>query len=1052
MKKEIYLSAIILLLLLPAYAQQLKTGAVLSINSTEICDNGIDDDGDGLIDINDPDCQCSQPLIPSLITNHSFETYTQCPTALKQLDRCTGWSDANTGSVDYMNTCSFIFQSITAAGLVPFPDGQGIAGGYFMETWKEYPGSCLQQPLIAGIPYQLTLNIASLPTLGGGYNCATCTVDYETVNITLYGTSDCANLPTTTVETVPGLSPNLANAQWSVIGTASYTPAKKWGQLTITFTPSANINAVAIGSPQNLPPTYATSSGQPYFIYDNLILNKASLFELNIQASGDFCPGNLLLTANPAVPVGSSATYQWYKDGIAINGATASSYAVSSNLSNTGEYKVRIMEGTGCLISTIYTVSSTLPSPQVTVIQPSCTVSTGNIVVTTPAPYYSFDNGVTWGSNPDSGALTEGYYRVKTRTSAGCVSTALVIHIVYTYLVPTYVAIQPSCGVNGTITITTPAVQYSFDNGATWSNSPTATNLPVGTYYIKTKDTAGCVYYSTFVQLYELPPAGPAYQAIQPTCSVSGTITITTAAAQYSFDNGNIWGSNPVAANLSPGYYVLVTKDTTGCVSNGIPVILDALPVISQPAYTVIQPTCTTGGSITITTTGTQYSFDGGATWGTLNTVTGLAAGNYNLAVKNNLGCISAFSFLHLNGYYIPAPAYLAIQPTCTNDGSITITTIAESYSFDGGINWSNNPTASDLETGYYDIRIKNSSGCISYSSFVFIIATTTLPNVPLVNVTQPVGCSLPTGTITIISTASQYSFDNGNSWTNSNVSSALNPGIYRIKIKDASGCQSPDTIVTINTAATAPPVPNIPAVISYCLHSATTPIDTGNNGNLLWYSSPTGGTGSSVSPTPASSSIGSTTYYVSSNSSGCESLRIPVTVVITPQPGAPFSVSPITYIQDEPTLPLEAIGTGLEWYDQQGNVISGTPVPDSSFPGTVNYYVGQSKGSCVSPLTEISVIVISRSLIITIPSYFTPNGDSFNEYWNIGSANGSLNGNTYIFDRYGKLLKSINTREPGWDGNYNGSPMPSSDYWFKSVYLENGIEKELTGHFSLKR
>ncbi|MCP4909476.1 MAG: T9SS type B sorting domain-containing protein, partial [Bacteroidetes bacterium] len=39
-----------------------------------------------------------------------------------------------------------------------------------------------------------------------------------------------------------------------------------------------------------------------------------------------------------------------------------------------------------------------------------------------------------------------------------------------------------------------------------------------------------------------------------------------------------------------------------------------------------------------------------------------------------------------------------------------------------------------------------------------------------------------------------------------------------------------------------------------------------------------------------------------------------------------------------------------------------------------------------------------------------------------------------------------------GWDGSYNGNPMPSSDYWFKIEYTENDTKKEFRGHFTLKR
>jgi gliding motility-associated-like protein len=46
-------------------------------------------------------------------------------------------------------------------------------------------------------------------------------------------------------------------------------------------------------------------------------------------------------------------------------------------------------------------------------------------------------------------------------------------------------------------------------------------------------------------------------------------------------------------------------------------------------------------------------------------------------------------------------------------------------------------------------------------------------------------------------------------------------------------------------------------------------------------------------------------------------------------------------------------------------------------------------------------------------------------------------------------LLKEINPTEEGWDGNFNGKPLPSTDYWF-SIKLEDG--RIVKGHFSLKR
>ena len=85
-------------------------------------------------------------------------------------------------------------------------------------------------------------------------------------------------------------------------------------------------------------------------------------------------------------------------------------------------------------------------------------------------------------------------------------------------------------------------------------------------------------------------------------------------------------------------------------------------------------------------------------------------------------------------------------------------------------------------------------------------------------------------------------------------------------------------------------------------------------------------------------------------------------------------------------------------------------------------------------------------------PIFFTPNGDGINDFWQFDPPQESskeIVDIIYIFDRYGILLKQINPDSKGWDGNIGGSPLPSSDYWYKAIALN---KKEVSGHFSLKR
>ncbi len=93
-----------------------------------------------------------------------------------------------------------------------------------------------------------------------------------------------------------------------------------------------------------------------------------------------------------------------------------------------------------------------------------------------------------------------------------------------------------------------------------------------------------------------------------------------------------------------------------------------------------------------------------------------------------------------------------------------------------------------------------------------------------------------------------------------------------------------------------------------------------------------------------------------------------------------------------------------------------------------------------------------SSFIIADYPKFFTPNQDGYNDYWNIGGQQIFDNATIYIFDKQGKLLKDISNSQTGWDGTFDGQPLPSDDYWFTINYEINGIKNEFKSHFTLKR
>ncbi|WP_162174271.1 MBG domain-containing protein, partial [Flavobacterium daejeonense] len=85
--------------------------------------------------------------------------------------------------------------------------------------------------------------------------------------------------------------------------------------------------------------------------------------------------------------------------------------------------------------------------------------------------------------------------------------------------------------------------------------------------------------------------------------------------------------------------------------------------------------------------------------------------------------------------------------------------------------------------------------------------------------------------------------------------------------------------ITGIYTACTPPAAPTVNSPLTYCQGSSSNPL-TATGDNLLWYTSASGGTGSTTAPTPSTTSLGTTSYYAS-QTIGCESPRAKIDVVI---------------------------------------------------------------------------------------------------------------------------------------------------------------------------
>lgn len=367
---------VLLALLLPA-----------TLSAQEICNNGIDDDGDGLIDLNDPDCQCSTLAatedLPSYIRNHSFEDRWCCPLSFVSafgppyLDCATGWHQATGSTSDYFHQCAY-----SPAGFnLPPPDGDGAVGFYAMTSYKEYVGTCLtyplpSNPLIAGTTYTLSLWISGSST----NNQHTQTPEQgqaidilypDALPLAIFGLAnecvvfpvDVSNSNRDCIGDEPG---------WNELGRTLVQPSWNWVRVSITFTPTQDIHSIMIGSACDIPASFVekpftdsqgnTNGLMPYFVVDELLLTEAQDQVLSPTAVvGNLCQDNVIATAQP--PAGAT-NYQWYLDGVALPGENATTINVSGGGYGAGLYTMAMDFNGQCLMGSAPVAPMAVPVPR----------------------------------------------------------------------------------------------------------------------------------------------------------------------------------------------------------------------------------------------------------------------------------------------------------------------------------------------------------------------------------------------------------------------------------------------------------------------------------------------------------------------------------------------------------------------------------------------------------------------------------------------------------------------------------------------------------------
>ena len=411
-------------------------------------------------------------------------------------------------------------------------------------------------------------------------------------------------------------------------------------------------------------------------------------------------------------------------------------------------------------------------------------------------------------------------------------------------------------------------------------------------------------------------------------------------------------------------------------------------PALAITNVSTTNPSCSTPtASINgVTVTGNAgpvfYTLNPGNITNTTGIFNGLTGLNYTVTAADDAGCSATVpvTFTPASGGGIPptvttpvsycqgqTTGVVPLNATATTGGTLTY------FLPSGGAGLSTAPTPPTSTTGTFTYTVTQTIGSCVSSPVPIVVTINLTPPAPTVTAVQsfcqgtiPAPVLSAVGTGLLWYTSATGGTGSATAPTVPTVTAGVLPPYF---VSSTQGtCESPRSAITITILAK--PNPPTTTNISYCqgaIAPTLMPV-TANGSNLLWYTGPSGGTGTTTAPTPTSTTVGTQTFYVTQSVNGCESNRQSLIITINATPPAPTVTSPIAYCQNAIVSPLISSGSGLLWYltatGGLGNTIA--PTPPTGTAGAQNYYVSQTTGTCEGPR---ATIIVNITALPTAPT-----------------------------------------------------------------------------------
>ena len=467
------------------------------------------------------------------------------------------------------------------------------------------------------------------------------------------------------------------------------------------------------------------------------------------------CAGTNVTFTATASNGGTSPSYQWYKNGVAV-GTNSNSYSDNA-LADGDSVKCVLNSSYPCL--TVSSVTSNLlvisvaqyVTPSVSISTPSTALCGGtNVTFTALATNEGSNPSYQWTVNGFNVGTNSTTYSSSTLTNNSVVALTLTSSV--------------SCVISRltssnalTLTVNSPSssnIVASICSGGSYSFNGTSYNLP-GSYTTHLTNSVGCDSAATLVLTVKSTSTSTTrasicqgsiytFNGIDYTnagtytthlsnaagCDSAATLILASKSTSTSTTNASICSGTSYTFNgtsyTSAGTYVAHLTNSVGCDSTATLVL-----IVKKTSISTTTASICAGSSYTFN--GTNYS----------------SAGTYVAHLTNSLGCDSA------------ATLVLTVKPTSTSTTTASICA-GDIYKFNG---------VDYTKTGTYVVHLTNSVGCDSAASLVLTVKPT----------------STSTTNLSICPSALPYSW-NGLTFTTA--------GTQTVHLTNSVGCDSAATLI----------------------------------------------------------------------------------------------------------------------------------------------------------------------------------------------------------------------------------------------------------------